>query len=329
MFTEQTVQFTRSRRFCATIITLAPFIVLISNATVDGSLNLRASPYNTSYELMTCAVGSAVSVAAFLEPRISHAQTIATVPVNNSLRTNGAPFMLFMVFWSCVQFILNAVNKTAAAAVVWAIAALCSLYVHVHEIEAVWSTGTRSIIQLCFPYVTFSKPIDKNKFAIAMRAILIIFAILLWIPIVMPWEGPPEAFVRWHTFSIQGELLWRGTFACFSICNLLTAVDPGGAGASYVAFMAAQGFFHGTVMLVDNRVSASQGGPNGNPEHAWGEIPFFLLLGLSLTCLLFSRLRSEAFGLLPQMDGKNSVIAPSAAEVSGKSGSNLNTDEAV
>jgi hypothetical protein len=312
------VKFICNRKFCATVIALVPIIVLISNSTIDGSIHFRAFPYNTSYELMTCAVGCAVFVAAFLEPKLLQLQTLSSTPVSCLLDISGAPLMVFMLIWSLVQTILNAINQTFGAAGIWAIAVIVSLLCYLYEVYTFSKTDGRSFKQLFFPYIT-SSSIDKAQTTIALRTILIIFAILLLIPIIMPWEGPPERFVRWHSFSIQGELLWRGTFASFSLCNLLSAIDPSGAGASYVAFMAIQGIFHGTTMLVDNRISASKGSENGNPEHAWSEIPFFLLLGCVLSGLLLTRLRQlKTFDLLPQSDIQDSLDAPSVEESSVK-----------
>jgi hypothetical protein len=31
------------------------------------------------------------------------------------------------------------------------------------------------------------------------------------------WTGPPEPFVRWHPFVVNGELVWRGTFALYGM----------------------------------------------------------------------------------------------------------------
>jgi hypothetical protein len=49
--------------------------------------------------------------------------------------------------------------------------------------------------------------------------------------------------------------------------------------------MAVQGVVHATVMLLDNRVAAARGRPNGNWEHAF-EIAGFYLLGVALSALL-------------------------------------------
>lgn len=136
--------------------------------------------------------------------------------------------------------------------------------------------------------------IDRSSITHALRVILVMFAMGLWIPILLPWDGPPQPFIRWHSYSLPGELLWRGTFACFSVCNLLTALDPAGVGAGYTTFMAAQGLLHGGIMLIDNRIASSKNGLNGNPEHIWSEIPFFILLGLVLGVLLAQRLRPKS-----------------------------------
>jgi len=277
-----------NRRPGAFLIALIPFIVLLSNTGNDNIQRLfRAYPYNISYELMTCAVGSAVLITAFLENGLVQNQIKAIVPARELTSIALSPFMIFMGMWSIIQLILNAVNGTIVTSILWGISAVVSIIKLVHEFHHIPQNKSLWIFSI------FSN-IDRSCMAYAIRIILVIFAIGLWIPILLPWEGPPEPFVRWHTFSLQGELLWRGTFACFSLCNILTALDPTGAGAGYTAFMAAQGIFHGTVMLIDNRISASNHGSNGNAEHAWGEIPFFLILGLSLSILLITRFRPES-----------------------------------
>jgi hypothetical protein len=122
-----------------------------------------------------------------------------------------------------------------------------------------------------------------------LRVLLVVFGILLVsAPVSQPWSGRPERFIRWHDYSVDAELLWRGTFCNFAIHNWMAAVDPSGRHRPYVVFMAVQGIIHATVMLFDNRISAARGQANGNWEHAFEISGFYLLGVLLLSLLLFA-----------------------------------------
>ncbi len=43
-------------------------------------------------------------------------------------------------------------------------------------------------------------------------ALLFLWAIgFMAFPVSQSWSGPPEPFVRWYPFVVNGELVWRGT----------------------------------------------------------------------------------------------------------------------
>jgi hypothetical protein len=279
---------------------VVPFLVLLAGAETEDTpaqQAFRARPYNRSYELMTCAVGTACGLAACLESALGRWQgrlqrAVSRTSVRGLATDTGAALGIFLGTWSLAQTILNGVIGCAGAAVLWFLLAFLpaawSLGKEVNELLRTTTSGSR----MCRLRWCGRRPVTCA--GAGLRAVLTIFAIgLLAVPAFLPWDGPPEPFIRWHAYSVDGELLWRGTFVSFAVGNLTAAVlqDPAGLGASYTLFFIFQCILHATVMLVDNRVAAVADGPNGNPEHIWSEIPGFYFIGTVLALLLATRLR--------------------------------------
>jgi hypothetical protein len=57
------------------------------------------------------------------------------------------------------------------------------------------------------------------------------------------------------------------------------ARDPLGRGKEFLLALGLSGLLHAGVMAVDNFVSALRGGLNGNPEHAYGDVLGWFLIG--------------------------------------------------
>lgn len=116
---------------------------------------------------------------------------------------------------------------------------------------------------------------------------------LLTGPAFTPWEGPVEPFVRWHPYSPDGELQWRGLFCVFGVFLLAAAaLGPLTRCRAYVTFVCVQGFVHSLTMLVDNLRARDRGEPNGNSEHLYGDILGWALIAVALLAgLLVTRSR--------------------------------------
>jgi hypothetical protein len=352
--------FPRPRALAGLGAAAVPLLVLLAGAPQEDTpaqRAFRAWPYNRSYELMTCAVGAACGLAACLEPALGRwqagmrAAAGVTYAAGRGLANDaGAALGVFLVVWPLAQTILNSVIGCAGAAVLWCLLAL---------LPAAWAAGTEltlrwrgggaggqagggawgggaaagdgGVIREGRPRRCGGQLQGPVTCAGAgLRAVLTVFAIgLLAVPAFLPWSGPPEPFIRWHEYSPAGELLWRGTFVSFAIGNLTAAVlqDPAGLGASYTVFFILQCVLHATVMLVDNRVAAAAGGPNGNPHHAWSEIPGFYFIGTVLALLLAARLRVARRPLVEKsgQDEPGGVAAEAAAggAADGKAGEAL------
>jgi hypothetical protein len=59
-------------------------------------------------------------------------------------------------------------------------------------------------------------PSARGSFA-ASAVLLTLAAAFVAFPVLQPWSGLPEPFVRWHPYSTDAELVWRAIFLAFAI----------------------------------------------------------------------------------------------------------------
>lgn len=244
---------------------------------------MRSSPSNTSYELMTCAVGLAVLVSSLAHWRLLPTRPPAAAP---------SAFLLFATAWPWIMTGINAAIGATDAAVLWALlgAAPSTLRTVAILLNRGDSGGDKLSLSLSGAISFVAR--DRSRTSLGLRVLLLAFTAGFTIAAVMPpaWDSIVQQYIRWHPYTYPGEALWRGTFASFATCNLLAATDPAGTHVGYTMFMAAQGVLHGTTMLFDNRIEAERGGKNGNIDHII-EVCGFLFLGVTLIALLVIRLR--------------------------------------
>jgi hypothetical protein len=139
--------------------------------------------------------------------------------------------------------------------------------------------------------VSIEKHVSKTTLAKVTSVFLVAMAFLfIAFPVLQPWSGPPEPFVRWHPFSPLGELVWRGIFLSFSFGMLLTATDPLGKHRTFLVALVFSGYLHSGEMAVDSLLSMQMNGMNANPEHLYGDVlGWFVIASVSLLFLLLSR----------------------------------------
>ena len=117
------------------------------------------------------------------------------------------------------------------------------------------------------------QPPSPARGGFAVRLVLYaLAAAFVAFPVLQPWSGPPEPFVRWHPYSADAELVWRAIFLAFAVGMTAAARDPFGRSKDFLLALGFSGLLHASAMAIDNLVSALRGGPNGNPEHAYGDV---------------------------------------------------------
>ncbi len=86
--------------------------------------------------------------------------------------------------------------------------------------------------------------------------VLILWAIAFFVfPVFQSWAGPPEAFVRWHPYNQNAELVWRGIFACYAFMMIWTATHNPGKNLAFSLYLGISGGLHSTAMLIMNLVN--------------------------------------------------------------------------
>jgi hypothetical protein len=271
-------------------LVLVPIIILFTSlANPDVQNAFRAQPTNLSYELMTFAVGLSMVLASYYPTCSMIQDDTILLSALDSIR----------IIWPFTHCIINFIIGSFAAGVLWLLLGTTPSVLSAAFL--VYKTGPSQAKAHCSISCRLCTSCDCRT--TALRAVLIIFGIgLVSAPIPLPWSGPPEPFIRWRDYSVDAELLWRGTFCNFAAHNWLAAADPSGRHRPYVVFMAVQGITHATVMLFDNRIAAARGHLNGNWEHAF-EISGFYLLGVLLGSLLLFTPRRGPPQLPPTSSG--------------------------
>ena len=139
--------------------------------------------------------------------------------------------------------------------------------------------------------VSMSAPPGRTGIAVTASIFLVVMAVLfIEFPVLQPWSGPPEPFVRWHPFSEHAEVVWRGIFLSFAAAMLLAALDPLGRHRFFLILLVTSGSLHAAEMAVDNLCAARMGGVNGNAEHLYGDVlGWFAIAAASLILLVADR----------------------------------------
>jgi hypothetical protein len=239
----------------------------------------RAQPFNNSYDAMFIAATAGIGLTSlwivFTASRYTRGVKNVVVPACYSW------FNAFDLFELCACAslgIFNFLAGTPGSGVLWSIAFSCllvgTMVVSQTEKGIVFETSSR--------HTQLSWPLSIGL--IALAALFILF------PVLQPWSGPPEPFVRWHPFSLSGELIWRGIFLSFAFGMILTAFDPLGRHRSFLVLLVLSGYLHSGEMAADNVLSAAMGGMNGNPEHLYGDVlGWFVIASISLLFLILNR----------------------------------------
>jgi hypothetical protein len=134
-----------------------------------------------------------------------------------------------------------------------------------------------------------------------LAAFYSLFAIgFIVFPVSQPWDTV-ALFVRWHQYTVNGELVWRGVFFSYAFCFLYCLLDPFAIHRKFVQYVALSGFLHATVMLVLNLVAANSEDietktKNGNHEHLYGDIAgwYFISLVSALSLLINNLFEKDA-----------------------------------
>jgi len=123
---------------------------------------------------------------------------------------------------------------------------------------------------------------ERGKYGWFYTGFFIIFSIgLIAFPVSQPWSSSPEPFIRWHPYTIPGELVWRGIFFSYSSSIIYSCAEhPLGKHVVFVLYVGISCIIHSVVMLGMNINQKVKGQPNGNPEHLFSEIPGFFIVGI-------------------------------------------------
>ena len=240
----------------------------------------RPQPFNASYDAMFIAATAGIALASLWIVATGDPSAGRHVPVSWSWWNALDLFELML----CAA--LGAGNLAAgavASAVVWGVA-----FAVLGALTVMLAGAERS--------VSMSPPPGRTGMAVTASILLVVMAVLfIAFPVLQPWSGPPEPFVRWHPFSEHAELVWRGIFLSFAAAMLLAALDPLGRHRFFMILLVTSGFLHAGEMAVDNLCAARMGGMNGNAEHLYGDVlGWFVIAAASLILLVADRRPSSA-----------------------------------
>ncbi|HVO62901.1 MAG TPA: hypothetical protein VMT53_18370 [Terriglobales bacterium] len=260
-----------------------PSITLLVFRSSRWEPYFRARPYNNSYDAMFIAAMAGIGLTSFWALVVARRQARSAAEILPAWFSWLNGFIVFEVMLSGCLVLLNFMAGAPATALVWALAFL-SLLVSTVVLQ---SSQRESV---------FVPPQSRGLVTLLASALLIAFAALfIAFPVLKPWSGPPEPFVRWHPFGLETELLWRGIFLSFAAGMLITASDPAGRHRLFMVALVLSGYLHAAEMCADNLRSASMGNMNGNPEHLYGDVlGWFVIASLSLLFLKLSAPRKHS-----------------------------------
>ena len=256
-----------------------PSLTLLVFGSSACQAYFRARPFNLSYDAMFIAATAGIGLtpiwilfSPYRERRHGTNRSLGT-----SYTWRNA-FDLFELFASASLGVLNFVAGVSGSGMLWLAAFLLLL------------GGTLRISQ-AEKDVTLAKSSHRTLLSRMASVYLLIVAILFIVfPVLQPWSGPPEPFVRWHPFSPSGELIWRGVFLSFAFGMILTAFDPFGKHRSFLVMLVFSGFLHSGEMAIDNLLSMRNSGMNANPEHLYGDVlGWFVIASVSVSFLFLAR----------------------------------------
>lgn len=278
----QSLNFLRLRYSASAVIwTALPSLTLLAFRSSRWETSFRAQPFNNSYDAMFVAAMAGIGATSLWALRLMGRSIRAgatDLPLQLSWRS---AFGLFELILSATLAVLNLSVGAKGSGVAWTLAFAALL---------ITTLGLRTRQQNT-PLVPRPPRRLVDKLA---STLLIAFAFaFIAFPVLQPWSGPPEAFVRWHPFGLGTELIWRGVFLSFAIGMLIAAFDPARRHRLFIVALVLSGYLHSAEMALDNLTSAAMGSMNGNREHLYGDVlGWCTIASLSLVFLASVRKRS-------------------------------------
>ncbi len=272
-------RFVLKKTLSAIIWLLVPTITQLGFGSSLGRALFRTQPYNISYDAMFIAATVGIGLTSMW----------GLLSYQNTLRNESArdlpvffswwnAFDLFEVLASLNLGILFFVSGVPGSGIAW----LLSFVILIISTLRLSQAEKDVVIEKPAPHTNLSR--------VASAFFLIIAILFVAFPVLQPWYGPPEPFVRWYPFSPAGELVWRGIFLSFSFGMMMTALDPFGRHRPFLIALVLSGYLHSGEMAVDHLLSVQMVGMNANPEHLYGDIlGWFVIASVSLLFLLLSR----------------------------------------
>jgi len=262
---------------------LLPALTLLASRSTPWEAQFRPRPFNVSYDAMFIAATAGIALASVWVLYATRARLVATdepsvEPVLPIVWSWWNALDLFELM-ACVSLTAAYLGAGAAgSAVIWALAL------------AVLGVLSARVAQTERP-ASLPCPPPRSRLSHTASIFLVAVALLfIAFPVLQPWSGPPEPFVRWHPFSGPAELVWRGFFLSFAAGMVLAAFDPLGRHRPFLVLLVVSGFLHAGEMAIDNLSSAGRGAMNGNPEHLYGDIlGWFGIASVSLIFLIRDR----------------------------------------
>jgi len=209
----------------------------------------RPWPANSFYDAMLLAVCFSVAITeAIGRCAMPHDQCAAArAAAAAAVGQKADALTVFEVLLALLLGVLYCAAQAPAAGACWlAVAAaltilviaasVSSTAVYEHSAENRHFLGVTSTLGLATtqqqvngssqPSLRWSWQLEKERTLLewVFSGFLCLAAVLFMVfPVLQPWSGPPEKFVRWHPYSPAGELVWRGVFAAYAGKRLVLA----------------------------------------------------------------------------------------------------------
>jgi hypothetical protein len=258
---------------------LLPILTLLAFRSSPWQGYFRARPFNDSYDAMFIATTAGIGLTSIWAwstrgKRMRNGEQL--VLLRDCSWRNA--FDLFELLACACLAILNFAASVPGSGIFWSTAFFCLLV-------------STALLAQAQKDVVFETPPRRTILGWIVSVILVALAILFALfPVLQPWSGPPEPFVRWRPFSLPGELIWRGVFLSYAFGMLLTAMEPQGRHRLFLVLLVLSGYSHCSEMAMDNMLSARMGGMNGNPEHLYGDVlGWFVIASVALLFLVLDR----------------------------------------